>query len=287
MTSASPEISIGFGPDVEVLDIHQHIGPRGRMLGEDRQFDFTTTIAAHTQMMSRYGIDRAVAIASHSSVSNDDQGRSANDIVARACEEHPELFLAGVGTVDPVFGERGGIAEIKRCCEQLGMRGMAWHARFQGTFLDAPPMQAYVRTCTELGLPVFLHAIGESKLEAIWRVTGLARAFPDGRFVVLDAFTSVDNCDWIVAHAGELPNVWFDTGAISATGRVIERFVARHGSARVVFGTTFYGAPDSYAYPAPLFEIAASSIGASDREAILSGNARELLGLSKTTPKES
>jgi predicted TIM-barrel fold metal-dependent hydrolase len=45
-----------------------------------------------------------------------------NDVIARAVKEHPDVFI-GFGIVEPQMGEVAR-AELKRCAEELGLRGI-------------------------------------------------------------------------------------------------------------------------------------------------------------------
>src|SRR4029079_10759299 len=51
-------------------------------------------------------------------------GRSGvpNDVIARAVKDHPDVFI-GFAAIEPQLGEVAR-AEIKRCAEELGLKGL-------------------------------------------------------------------------------------------------------------------------------------------------------------------
>jgi predicted TIM-barrel fold metal-dependent hydrolase len=262
-----------------VIDVHHHLGPKGRITGEDGKVDIASALAPHLEIMDRHGVDQAFLIASHNSLGRGPDGSErVNDLVAEAVRLEPGRFPVGLGTVDPVAGD-GGIAEIDRCVRDLGLPGMAWHARYQGVFIDSPVMVRYMRHCVGLGVPIFIHVVAESKNEAIWRLAHVAEELPAGRFVALDAFSSHDQLEWLVEMGGRYPNVWYETGCLFTAGHPLPRFVARHGVSRLLFGSDFHAEGEHHLLPAALYEVLHAGWSAEDKGAILGGNARELFGL--------
>lgn len=259
-----------------IIDIHHHIGPRGRLHGgEATPFDVVSHLAWHRACMDRHGVDQACLIASHSDIATlGGSAQRVNDIVAEAVGTDPHRFPIGIGTVDPVLG-MGGLREIERCILSLGLRAMAWHAHFQGTFLDSPLARLYMERCAELDVPILVHVLADSKNEAIWRLFAVAEAMPAARFVALDAFTSFDQAEWIIRVGGRLSNVWYETGCLFDPGHLLHRFVARHGFSRLIFGSDFYPEWPGW-FPSPLYQVLHADWSVEDKQAILGGNARDL-----------
>jgi uncharacterized protein len=261
-----------------VIDVHHHFGPKGRLTGEDGEADIAAELRPHLEIMDRHGVDQAFLITSHNALGRGPDGtETVNDLIAEAVRLEPGRFPAGLGTVDPVAGD-AGITEIDRCVRDLGLRGMAWHALYQGVMIDSPVMIRYMEHCAELDVPIFIHVVADSKNEAIWRLAHVAEKLPSGRFVALDAFSSHDQMEWLIEMGGRYPNVWWETGCLFTAGHPLQRFVARHGVSRLLFGSDFHAAGEPI-LPFALYEVLHGAWPTEDKGAILGGNARELFGL--------
>jgi predicted TIM-barrel fold metal-dependent hydrolase len=261
-----------------IVDAHHHLGPRGRVTGDQSDFNANDVLPLHIAAMDRHGIAQACLIASYSSLADGTgTAQGANDVIAEIVKREPARFPIGVGTVDPGAGARG-VEEIDRCIGELGLKAMSWHSRFQGVFIDAPVMRIYIRRCADLGVPIFLHVLAESNIEAIWRFANVARDIPDGRFVALDPFSSYDQSQWLTEVGGHLPNVWFETGCLFGAGQQIQRFVERHGASRVLFGSDYYAEHRS-SFPGAMYDVLNTDWGVDEKAAILGGNLRELFGM--------
>ncbi len=192
---------------------------------------------------------------------------------------HPDRFLCGVAHVD--LG--AGAAECARVIDQavtgLGLRGVAWHHRFQGAYLDHPAMPGLLRQCARLGVPALIHVISGSGLEAAWRLGALLRACPDTTICALNAFSSTEQAGEVTELARHHGNLVCDLGAmISVAGWLIRRFVNTVGPGRLVFGTDLYMTPRTWYAPGPLYEVLHMDIPAAAKQQILAGNAVTMLG---------
>jgi predicted TIM-barrel fold metal-dependent hydrolase len=262
-----------------VIDAHHHLGPRGRLSGDQSDFDENEVLPLHLAAMDRHGIAQACLIASHSGLMDwTGTAQRVNDVVASVITKEPTRFIVGIGTVDPGAGARG-VEEIDRCVQDLGFKAMAWHSRFQGSFVDSPVMYQYIRHCAALNVPVFLHVLAESNAEAIWRFGKVTREIPEARFVALDPFSSMDQSQWVNDVGGDLPNVWWETGCLFGAGQQVQRFVDRHGPSRVIFGSDYYAEHRS-SFPGAMYDVLNTDWDVADKAAILGGNIRELFSLS-------
>src|SRR5690606_13723689 len=143
----------------------------------------------------------------------------------------------------------GGVPEL---------RGVVWHHRLQGTFIDHPAMHPLLKRMQELGLPAFVHTIAESGMEAFWRLEEIAAAFPDLPFVALDAFSGPGQSHWALSVARRRPNILLETGALISVGHTLDRCIGELGDERIIFGSDFYAHPPTYFHPAALYEILAA-----------------------------
>jgi uncharacterized protein len=192
---------------------------------------------------------------------------------------HPDRFLCGVAHVDLRAGADECARVIDNAVTGLGLRGVVWHHRFQGTYLDHPAMPALLRQCARLGVPALIHVISGSGLEAAWRLGTLLRACPETTILALDVFSSTEQAGEVTELAVAHPNLICDLGAmISVSGWLIRRFADRVGTGRLAFGTDLYLNPRTWYAPGPLYEVLHMDLSPDDKAKILAGNALAMFG---------
>ncbi|WP_436774627.1 amidohydrolase family protein [Yinghuangia sp. YIM S09857] len=267
--------------DFDVLDCHHHVadvfGPSGA--GPDGDGGLVGDRETRLATMDRNGIGQAVVIPGHSYLRPNGLAdtRRVNDTVAAYRDAAPDRFPAAVGVTEPLYGH-AGLGEIDRCADELGLRGISIHARFHGVSVGSPLVRAIVERCGERGLVPFVHAIGEAANEALWQVQELGRDFSDLTLVVLDAFSSFEQCQQALSVGELAPNLVFDT-SLAYTFDLVEPFVRRHGASRLVFGTDLYSAPLGYRRTHVLGQILDSDLPDDDKRQILAANTRRILNL--------
>jgi predicted TIM-barrel fold metal-dependent hydrolase len=172
------------------------------------------------------------------------------------------------------------VRELERSVLELGARGLVLHHHFQGTVVDDPRMGPIAEAARRLGVPVFVHVLATSLLESPYRLERLAHAHPDTTFVALDGFSSPAQAGEMAPMASRCPNVFFDTGVLTAVAHGLAAFIDEVGPGRLLFGTDFYSSPRLFHVPFPLYEVL--NMGLSDDELglVLGGNTRRLLGVS-------
>lgn len=258
------------GARYRVVDIHQHLGS-GEDAGDQQ---------ARLDILDRFGIDRAVLLPPSGAFGG--QAASAaeiNAVTAKVTAAFPDRFLCGVAHVDLAAGAAECARIVEQAVTELGLRGVAWHHRFQGAYLDHPAMPALLRQCGRLGVPALIHVISGSGLEAAWRLGTLLRACPDTTVCALDAFSSTEQAGEVTELASQHANLFCDLGAmISVAGWMIRRFVDSVGPGRLVFGTDLYLTPRTWHAPGPLYEVLHMDIPAAAKQQILAGNAVTMLG---------
>lgn len=266
------------------FDVHQHLGNLGSLSRSygPRESNISTEATTREllderlRFMGRFGIRQATLLPP----GNGDFGRSLhafNDAIADATAESAE-FPVGFGTVDLWSGPRA-VAEARRALGDLGLRGIAWHHRLQGAFIDHPLMDAILEVVAEFNGVAAIHAIAESSLEAIWQAEILVERFPTVRFLILDGFSAPTQAKSLKQLALRHDNVWFDTGAMISVAHDLEGFVSEVGDSRLLFGSDLYMDPRTYNVPFPLLEIAMSDLSDDSKRRILGDNARNFFGL--------
>jgi predicted TIM-barrel fold metal-dependent hydrolase len=265
-----------------VIDAHLHVGSdsalsgvvsaaRGPVAGHgDDPTGGEDPVEQQVRRLDARGVDQAVVLGPSNYLRPDGiaDTRRVNDTIAAYRRQRPDRFPAAVGVVEPLFGDRG-FDEIERCAHELGMQGITFHCRFQGVSNDSPWIRRYVERIGELGLAVFMHSVGESSAEQLWKTELVASDFPEVRFVVLDAFSTFDQSVQVPNVAARCPNVVFDTSLCHSMSLVVP-LVVRCGSARLVYGGELVTVDD----------VRAAGFGDEDQAAILGGTIRAVLGLS-------
>jgi aminocarboxymuconate-semialdehyde decarboxylase len=91
-----------------------------------------------------------------------DLGRQAsrvvNDGIAAAVARHPQR-LVGMGTV-PLQAPELAVLEMKRCVNELGLRGIEISSHVAGRELADPLFLPFFKAAEELGVLLFLHPLG-------------------------------------------------------------------------------------------------------------------------------
>lgn len=236
-----------------------------------------------------------------------DAARLVNDGVAEAVAKHPDR-LVGMGTV-PLQDVGMAVAELRRCVNDLGLRGIEIGSNVAGRELAEDAFRPFFAAAEELGVLVFLHPLGfthgarlaEHYLDNIIgnpleSSIALSHLIFGG---VLEAHSRLKLC---VAHGGGylpaywgrmdhafraredcrqhirrepsfyLRKVWLDTLVFDRAQ--LDSLVAIHGVDRLCLGTDYpfdMAEPDPLAFHDHLPEAA--------KARILGLNAAELLGL--------
>ncbi len=117
--------------------------------------------------MDRMGVDiQAVSISPYQYYywSEPEVGRDVskliNDDLARAVGEKPDR-LVGLGTV-PLQNTEMAVAELERCINKLGFKGIEINSQISGEELSTPRLAPFWTKVEELGVVVFIHTAGFS-----------------------------------------------------------------------------------------------------------------------------
>jgi uncharacterized protein len=146
-----------------IIDSHCHVGEYGRhfpkafaaeMMGSiDRPPEaITTDVSSLIAQMDAANIDKAFILAfdAHRTLG----ARVPNEHVMALCRAHPDRFI-GFGSVDA--GALGAAAEVRRCAEEFGLRGI----KIAPAYVHLSPADRrwypVYETAEALGLPVLAH----------------------------------------------------------------------------------------------------------------------------------
>jgi predicted TIM-barrel fold metal-dependent hydrolase len=268
-----------------VVDVHHHVGdPMTALGGALDEPDATEEwwqheLSTRLEIMEAGGVDQAIVIPGHGYLRPDGiaDTRRVNDGIAAYRDRRPDKFPVAVGIVEPQHGAVS-FAEIKRIKQDLGLVGISFHTRFQGVSLDSQWVLRYVGAMAEEGLVPILHAIPDNPDEALWKVMVIARAHPEVRMLVLDAFESFETTREIASIIDLAPNLVFDT-SLSYNFDFIEDMVKRFGADRFAFGTDLYSPPLGRRITHLLPQIRESSLSEAEQAQLCGGTARSLFGI--------
>jgi aminocarboxymuconate-semialdehyde decarboxylase len=87
-----------------------------------------------------------------------DAARIVNDGIAAAVAKHPDR-LVGLGTV-PLQNVDIAVAEMRRCVNELGLRGIEINSHVNGRELAEAEFRPFFAAAEALGMLVFLHPLG-------------------------------------------------------------------------------------------------------------------------------
>jgi len=232
--------------------------------------------------------------------------RHINDALAKLCRQHPDRFI-GLASL-PLKDIEGSLAELDRCINELGMKGVTIGSNIDGLQLDDPKLDPIWARINELRLPVFEHPMFPNnssgfegfelplRLGLIFDTTlaatrliysGIFERYPDFPYIMahtggalLMALARLDNGYRLFPdcrrYINKLPSeyakrLYYDTTAFD--DKALSFALNTVGSEQLLFGTDdpFINADTSHVTKLP--------ISATDKKQILGGNAVRLFGL--------
>jgi predicted TIM-barrel fold metal-dependent hydrolase len=200
---------------------------------------------------------------------------SMNDAVAAYRDRQPDRFIAAVGVVEPIHGP-AGYGEITRCRDELRFVGISTHGQVPTSSLL---MRRLIGKIGEAGLVPFVHAFGTYN-ETISQVDSVAKDFPDLTMLVLDVFHEPAQVSLLPDVAERRPTLLFDLSTsvnFETAGLPQIRAV---GADRFLYGTNMHSLPlNTKPLGTLLPSILESDLANDEKAAILSGNARRILGI--------
>lgn len=217
--------------------------------------------------MDRHHVDRAVlSAAGEYAAYATDEGNAA---IGDAARRRGDRFI-GFATINP-WARAGGIEALQRAHGDYGFRGLVLHPILQGFEANDPLVFPLVEAALALGMVVYVTG-GAPYLAMPYKIADLAGRYPEGRFVMghagWDFHFDVPYC------LEACPNLWAETSKNGLAN--LEALVRKFGASRLLFGSD---QPfSSYAGEIEKIRLL-PGLRDADREAIFSGNARQLLGI--------
>lgn len=248
---------------MRTIDMHTHLPGRSGGAGRRPTPEFLA-------MLDRAGVDQAVVLTFEGFFFDDVAANNA--LAAQAAESGGRLIP--FCTVDP-RGD-GAVAEVRRCVEGLGFRGLKFHPWLQGF----SPLEGFMRPIAaeaeRLGVPVLFHD-GTPCYSTPLQVAYLAEEFP-GLTIILGHGGLMDLWVEALAAVRRYPSCHVCLCG-SAPPAVFARMIAELGTAKVTIGTDA-GFGDDYSAEFRMAQFRALELAEADREAIFWRNAARLLAIS-------
>jgi len=242
-----------------IIDGHVHIGT-SQFLQIDATADMLIALA------DEVGVDRLFV--THVTALWHDM-REGNDRLGTELARHGDRLFGYATIPSPRYGA-AAVAEVRRCVERYGVRGVKLYSH-----PEAPVTEAWtypvLETAAELGLVVLGHLTpGECD--------HLLRHVPDVKLVMAHMAGqpyAFGNWHLAVEVAERHANLYLDTATSQMDDGMVEHAVERLGPERILFGSDM-PLLDPWVQRA---KVEAAAIPAEAKRLILGGNLERLLGL--------
>lgn len=262
-----------------VIDFHTHCFPEKIAKRAIEKLSYVSgglkyyTDATKTgleESMKNEGVDASVVL---SIATNEHQQASVNDFAA-SIDNKKNIFAFG-----SVFPDAKNATEELERIKSLGLLGVKFHPEYQGFFADDEKMRPIYKKISELGLITVFHAGYDYGYKTPFH------CMPENLKNALKWFDSpVVAAHWGGLGAGEGVieklcglDLYFDTsfGYSQMPRSMAMQIVEKHGTDRLLFAT------DSPWHTASLEMrfLDTLELSESEKEKILSGNAKKLLGI--------
>lgn len=163
-----------------VADCHTHLYPQPRRLYPRRTV--THTAADLIRRMDEFGIDISGVLAHPPPMALLEEGAAEHDVIANQIREHPGRLIPWCWAT-PRWGD-AGLAEVRRCIEQLEFRGIVLDPIQESLELDDPALNPLCALAQELDVPIFVETYLEHRGAEPWRLVWLAERYPHVAFIM-------------------------------------------------------------------------------------------------------
>ena len=266
---------------MEIIDAHAHIYPQ--KIAEKATaaigtfYDITMEMPAGTaERLIEKG--RAAGVSGylvHSVATKAAQVKSINDFIISETLKHKEFI--GFMTLHEDMTEEEIYNEIERC-RQAGLKGIKLHPDFQKFYIDGESAGKFYRVLTMFNgvFPILFHT-GDNRYEYSRpeRLANVASKYKNLYFIGAH-FGGYRCWDSVDVYKG-LDNVYFDTSSSLPfiTSEYADKLIKMLGSERFFFGDDF----PMWDVKNELERFSKLKLTDREREGILSGNIKKLLGL--------
>lgn len=247
------------------IDFHTHLPGRAFGIG-------ATPTPEFLGMLDHAGIDLAVVLTVDGFFYDP---VAANNALHAQCQE-AEGRLIPFCTVNPREPEQA-VAEIRRCVQGLGMKGVKFHPWLQGfSVADRSYMDPICAVTAELGVPMIFHD-GTPPYSTPLQIADVARRHPTLQ-VVLGHGGLFDLWLEAIAAAQSYENIWVCLCGSTAP-LLMEKVAAATSPQRLLYGTDMGFGRDPYVAWHRTEQARRLNLPADVKAAMLGANAARLLGV--------
>lgn len=261
-----------------IIDAHAHIFPEkiaakaAQGIGDfyDIHMDSDGTLDTLLKLSDEAGVDICLV---HSVATVPHQVESINDFISQSVAAHPDRLI-GFAAMHPDYEDIGG--EIRRCVEELGLKGIKLHPDFQKFRIDDPVAFPIYEAAVKYSVPVLFHT-GDTRYDFSGpeRLRRAADMFPDMKIIGAH-FAGWSQWD----QAYELfkdGRIYTDISSsmYMLTPERAADIIRNFGADKVLFGTDY----PMWTAKEELERFYAIPLTDDERELILHKNAERLLGL--------
>jgi aminocarboxymuconate-semialdehyde decarboxylase len=305
--------------DMATIPLAHFASPESKAVGEKQEADIRTRISQYDERfkdMEAMGLDMQLIMPPpnqcYYTVPLDvavKASRMVNDGLAEYAAKYPDRFVT-LGTV-PLQDGGEAVKELERCMGELKFKGIEVLTNVGGNELSDPAYAPFWRRAEELGALVLLHPNGFTegkRLSRFYFNNVIGNPFETTlalHYLIFDGvlerhpklkIIAVHGGGYLAAYSGRIDHAWgarsdshadlpkppthylkqvyFDT--VVFTPHQLKTLVEVFGVDHVIMGTDY---PFDMMEVDPIGHVAACDFDAKTMEAIVSGNAKRLLGL--------
>ena len=264
-----------------IIDFHVHsfpdeLAPKAMAHLVEEAGGITTftngTVSDLKRSMDEAGIDVSVM---QPVATKPSQVKAINDWQGRVMDDRVKAF----GALHPDLPERERRDTVKQLVDQ-GVKGVKFHPDYQNFYVDEERVFPMYEDIFAAGLFILFHAGIDFALRAPChcppdRLSLVLERFPEGRFIAahFGGFYCWDGVEYLLEGSSLLLDTSYSIPFL-ATERAAAA-VKRHGADKFLFGTDTPWASQAEG----VRDVYSLELTSAERDAILSGNARRLLGL--------
>ncbi|MCL5950175.1 MAG: amidohydrolase family protein [Chloroflexi bacterium] len=247
-----------------IIDMHAHLGKS--WLGWSPSF--FQTASQLNDYYAEFGVDKA-CINSFKLSYDPIEG---NTEIAAAVKQFPNRFI-GFAVISPRWGSRKDVeAEIDRCVQELGFKGIKIHPSLNEYFADSPVVYPVVERAIHYDIPILAHCWSDTYSHPR-NFANLSDKYPEAK--ILMGHMGGDHWLDAIHIAATHKNLYLDTADSHGDLLVIHTAVEVAGEDKVTFGTDV----PAFCLPSELAKVKFAMISETAKAKILGGNAARLLKL--------
>lgn len=245
-----------------MIDAHAHLGKWFNFYYDSGDF------LSMVKIMDRIGMESAWISALMSIGPDYELG---NEMVLEAMKAFPDRFK-GYVTLSPYFADRME-EELKKRASQ-GFIGIKLHPGTHMYPIDGVNYLCAYKYAEEHKWPVLIHTWGEKDVRTI---TEIAKSYRNAIFIMGHSGGDLRSMFLAVELAKDVNNIYLDLTGSAMYNGIIEYYVEKIGSERILFGTDF-----PFIDPRPAIGwVRGSKIREEDKLNILHKNAEKILNSTK------